>query len=116
MKQKKIFSIYWLATFLWAGVIFYLSHLPAEELPGWQIPYLDKVIHAAEFGILAWLSFKSFRAIWPAFLFAFLYALSDEFHQFFVPGRFPDIYDLLADTSGIFLVLLFVKKIDKPSF
>lgn len=111
--KEKFFSLYWLALFLWAGVIFYLSHLPAEELPGWQIPYLDKVVHAAEFGILAWLCFKSFRAFFPALLFSFLYALSDEFHQLFVPGRCPDIYDLFADVSGIFLALFLLKKIDK---
>ena len=46
----------------------------------------------------------------------FLYALSDEIHQYFVPGRACRILDVLIDTSGSLffcLVYLFVKKIFK---
>ena len=35
-----------------------------------------------------------------------LYALSDEFHQAFVPGRTPDLLDLLCDGCGAVLGLL----------
>ncbi len=35
-----------------------------------------------------------------AFLLASLYGVSDEAHQAFVPGRFPDPLDLLADSVG----------------
>ena len=31
---------------------------------------------------------------------AFLYAITDEFHQRFTPGRTPSIYDVLIDTLG----------------
>jgi VanZ family protein len=31
---------------------------------------------------------------------ATLYGVSDEFHQSFVPGRTPDVHDVLADFSG----------------
>ncbi len=112
--KKQWLSLYWLSTFLWASLIFYLSHLPVEELPGWQIPYLDKVVHLFLFGVLAFFCFRSVAGRFSlTFFLCLLYALSDEFHQSFIPGRFPDIYDLLADTSGIFLALLFVKQIDK---
>lgn len=33
-------------------------------------------------------------------LIVFLYAISDEFHQAFVPGRGPAFRDVLVDTSG----------------
>ena len=33
-------------------------------------------------------------------LFCLAYGLSDEFHQQFVPGRFPGADDLVADTLG----------------
>ncbi len=32
-----------------------------------------------------------------------IYALSDEFHQIFIPFRYPSIQDILIDTIGIFV-------------
>jgi len=118
--RLKWLSIYWLPTFVWAGVIFYLSHLPVEELPSWEIPYLDKVIHLIEFGLLATLCLRSFVATYPSrsnqslilitFVVVFCYAILDEYHQSFVIGRITDVYDLAADTSGILLALLLSKR------
>ena len=56
-------------------------------------------------GVLAWRSFKHLQTkpIILALLsvtFCSLYGLSDEWHQSFVKGRFSDIADWLADTSG----------------
>jgi VanZ family protein len=36
---------------------------------------------------------------------AFLYAITDEFHQRFIPGRSPSVYDVLVDTVGASLGL-----------
>ena len=36
-----------------------------------------------------------------AFIFGTLYGISDEFHQYFVPGRTADPLDALADCFGI---------------
>ena len=41
-------------------------------------------------------------------LFVALYGFSDEFHQYFVPGRDPSFWDLCADTSGGFLAAYFL--------
>jgi VanZ family protein len=40
----------------------------------------------------------------------FIYACTDEFHQYFIPGRGPSFRDVLVDTSGVVLgvVLLWV--------
>ena len=43
----------------------------------------------------------------------FLFALSDEIHQYFVPGRDADILDLLTDFIGIAFSLPFLKLIQK---
>lgn len=44
----------------------------------------------------------------------FLYAVSDEIHQYFVPGRSCEFRDVCIDTFGvllgIFIVLLFIRK------
>ncbi len=40
-----------------------------------------------------------------AFVLTLLYALTDEFHQAFVPERLPSILDLVTDAAGAALVL-----------
>ena len=68
----------------------------------------DKDMHILLFGGLAflWRSFLcryplKFRAValW-ALIFTFLYGVSDEYHQLFVPGREASAYDLLFDVIG----------------
>ena len=50
-----------------------------------------------------------------ALLICVLYAISDEIHQLFVPGRSGEIRDVMIDSSGscvgIILTLLFIKLI-----
>ena len=41
-----------------------------------------------------------------SFLFSVIYALSDEFHQTFVPGRDGNIVDVLIDSSGALVGIL----------
>jgi VanZ family protein len=38
-------------------------------------------------------------------LFCIIYGISDEFHQSFIPGRFPNIWDVLADGLGALRVV-----------
>lgn len=72
-----------------------------------------------EYGLLF---FLIFRAIYKtthtalrhqfvtSFLIAFLYAVSDELHQTFVPTRSGTIRDIVIDTAGISIVYLFLKR------
>jgi VanZ family protein len=96
----------WAPAVLWAAFLFFLSsrsHLPG----GGQLPINDKVAHGILYlilgGALAWagrrLSFKRHQAI--LFLIGILFALSDEWHQSFVPDRSSTFGDLLADGSGL---------------
>ena len=43
---------------------------------------------------------------WAAFAAGALYAVSDEVHQYFVPGRSCEILDILMDSLGVFLGVL----------
>jgi VanZ family protein len=49
------------------------------------------------------------RALAAAALIAFLYAISDEWHQSYVPGRDSDPVDVLVDTAGIAIAVLSIK-------
>jgi len=76
---------------------------------GGLIPIL---YHLAAFFFLAIFLFISFvggRKIWIApfcFVVAVLYGISDEIHQYFVPGRFMSFGDVFIDAVGISFALL----------
>ncbi|HTV03635.1 MAG TPA: VanZ family protein [Luteitalea sp.] len=97
----------WLPALGWAGIIFLLSSQPVlPSPPGVN----DKLAHAIAYGILAAACLLGATAghwrrvaagtVGLALLIAVVYGASDEFHQSFVPGRTPDVADLLADTVG----------------
>jgi VanZ family protein len=71
---------------------------------------LNKGGHVLGYGMLAlayWrmFEFKSGRR-WLAWVLAVLYAMTDEFHQSFVPGRYPSLIDVLVfDNLGALLSL-----------
>jgi len=102
----------WAPLVAWMGLIFYLSAQPDLPHPdtGWADFLLSSLAHAFVFAVLALLWARILgdrpRAAWLAFLLTVLYAFSDEFHQAFVPGRVPDLWDLLCDAFGAGLALL----------
>lgn len=71
-----------------------------------------KIIHATEFGLLAFLWWRALRtvirdparAIAAAAAIALAYSISDEFHQRYVSGRHGTPVDVLIDSVGIALV------------
>lgn len=46
---------------------------------------------------------KGYRGIPLALMICALYAISDEFHQIFVPGRSGNVKDVIIDSSGAFV-------------
>ena len=75
-----------------------------------------KAAHIIEFCILGalWYGFfylspnGRFKPTTAAFLVSLTYAVSDEVHQYFVPGRAARLYDVGFDTLGIVLGILAV--------
>ena len=49
------------------------------------------------------LKLREHNRIWISAAICFAYAVSDEIHQLFVPGRFSSIKDVLIDTAGAIL-------------
>lgn len=99
---------------LWFAVLFFLSSRPMPELPGPEIPHLDKIIHTLYFAagstcLYVGLRLRSperpwWRASFAVLVFCAVIGWSDEFHQYHVPGRSGnDPYDWMADMLGGFL-------------
>ena len=111
----------WLPVILWAGMIFFLSSIPdlRSGLPNIFDLILRKIAHSGEFGILAillWrailsLNFKQSKqstanVIVIVIIIVILYAISDELHQGFVPGRVASPIDALIDSFGAIIGLV----------
>lgn len=120
MTRSKYFSTpivqkiirYWVPLILYAGLIVYFSSLshPEARLSRFFLLFNDKVIHAIEYAILGILFYRTFdqaagrtpaiHASFLAVLASIIFGLTDEIHQFFVPLRKSDGWDLLADSIG----------------
>lgn len=96
------------------GVIFYLSAQPDLSSGLGTIDLVGrKFVHAAEFGLLAFLWWRVLRtlttrqrALIAAFAMAVAYAATDELHQTFVDGRHGSPVDVLIDSAGAGLAAL----------
>ena len=116
LRGRRLFYL-WLPLVLWMGLIFYLSAQP--DLPGPESDRLGELLssgaHAFVFGVLAILWARVLGggrwALGLAFALTVAYALSDEFHQSFVPGRHSDPWDLVCDATGAALALLLWSRI-----
>lgn len=94
----------------WIVLIFFLSALP--KVPDVRFPVSpDKLGHIGIYFVLCMLSRRAFfhqarfpwlrrNALWAAFGFTLIYGVLDELHQLYVPGRWADIYDVVADGIG----------------
>jgi VanZ family protein len=107
---------------LFTRVITYLSPSLAEGETLSNLHFLiRKSAHFLAFFILACLvlhalnrfGYKSFKAITIAFLFCVIYAMLDEYHQTFVPGRSGELRDVFIDSAGAFTGIVVYSLIHK---
>ncbi len=92
-------------------LIFWLSSIPNLSQSVLVFDLSDKLIHFVVFGVLGWLTARGFkhctldkirkRYFVTAAAATIIFAATDEWHQSFVPGRFADVWDWVADTLGI---------------
>lgn len=119
--EKHAWIKVWGPSVLWMGLIFLLSSrstLPGPDDPFWNI-LLKKVGHFVVYGALAWLYARALhrgapwtsKKVWLAWGMAVLYAVSDEVHQGFVPGRNPRVTDVLIDAAGAATLLLLARAV-----
>ena len=116
----------WLPAILMMVVIFGFSSIAGKEMPNfgtWDL-IVKKGAHVLGYALLALLlwyaqGFDKHRG-WLALVLAVLYAISDEFHQSFIPGRHPSWVDALVIDGcgaafGLFAGWLVRKKSEKES-
>jgi VanZ family protein len=88
--------------FLWLIVVIGVTSFPLGAVPEVEIFGMDKLFHFFLFSVLILLLFFGFGKKSWKFLFLFiLFAAIDELCQYYVPGRFVSIYDLIFNLSGV---------------
>jgi VanZ family protein len=94
---------------LWCGVIFSQSSRSTLPFPpGLSDQLVSMAGHFTEYavlGALLWWGPGSLvddgrKRVGVVLVVALLYAISDEWHQSFVPGRTPDVWDVVVDMIG----------------
>ena len=113
----------WIPVIAWGAIIFTLSTSAFSAantartidpvlrwlLPGITASSIDvahmlirKSAHFTEYGVLFWLLVRGPMADRPytALMLCVAYALLDEGHQSFVPGRTASLYDVALDSTG----------------
>jgi len=94
----------WLPVVAWAALIFTLSSISdlGTGLGGWDL-LLRKIAHATEYAVLGLLLLRALGRELPAAAVGIAYAVTDEVHQAFVPGRQGAAVDVLVDSVGVLL-------------
>lgn len=124
-------ALVWIPVLLYMALIFYLSSQPAPEQIKAVPIYCDiKIVHVVEYGILSLLFFfgifktAKIPLIWIcvfSVVLTYIYGLTDELHQVFVPTRSGCPVDTLANfigallTQGIILGILRTRSIKRFS-
>ena len=106
------YKLSWFITFVEAGLIFWISTLNfggASFIKG----YYSILYHFFAFSCFSFFLFislvrgrKNYLLFFVGFLLSVAYAVSDEIHQYFVPWRFCDIFDVYVDTAGIIIAMI----------
>ena len=106
----------WLPVVVWAAVIFAFSSVPdlGTGLGTWDL-VLRKLAHACEFALLGALLLRALRDERAALAAGVAYAISDEVHQIFVPGRVGSPLDVAIDSVGVAVGVLLWRRYRAPA-
>ena len=129
MKRKIILAITWSLVIAVCITIFIFSGMVADDSAeqsgfirelltkifgvGFTEFFIRKLAHMSEYAVLGFLScfafaytFKKAKRFYFGILFTLLYAIGDEIHQLFVPGRSGQVRDVFIDMAGALLGVL----------
>jgi len=115
--MKKTWFWNWVPALVMMAVIFWFSSRPSSELPNfnWADGIIKKSGHVIGYALLAFFNWYGLglntEKRGTAWQLTILYALTDEYHQSFVAGRHPSIWDVLIfDNLGALLSLWLAEK------
>ncbi len=120
-KKIKLLLSLWVPEFSWMLFIFILSSVPGASIPNLPIPQFHIVVHFFEYSILGFLCMRAFiggesqrgliRSTFLSLALVSTFALSDEWHQTFIPGRNGQLetvmFDILFSFTGMGLYLIY---------
>jgi VanZ family protein len=106
----------WLWPLALMALMFFLSAQPNLSTHLGLIDLIGrKIAHFCEYALLCFLWWRPLttragpkKAAVLALAICFVYAISDEYHQSFVPGRSPEASDVGIDTAGAALATLLI--------
>lgn len=110
LEKNRLFSVIFLI--LIASEIFIVSSIPGSDVitGGFDASLIYHACVFFLFGFFAILSLsnskRKSKAVLTAIAISMAYAILDELHQFFVPGRTPSILDAVVDFGGVMLAVL----------
>jgi len=118
IRRLKPFAAYvMIITVILIMVVSSIPHIPTLKIHTAKSDIrLDYLIHFCEYGFLAFMSYlaftgNNFRVSALRFILVtlcvILFALLDEYHQKFIPGRTFNPKDLISNISGIIFAALF---------
>ena len=102
----------WLPVVAWAALIFAFSSIPSlsTSLGVWDL-VLRKAAHVTEYAVFGALLVRAIGSALPALALGAAYAITDELHQHFVPGRTGTALDVAIDTVGVVLGIALFRRV-----
>ena len=110
MDKKRKFFLFWSPLAVYMALMWLLSSQSGDKIQLLPIPFLDKVLHFLEYFIFGFLAArvisvsegKKSRAMLfvSVVAIALVWGAIDELHQWFVPLRDANFFDLIADCIG----------------
>jgi Ni,Fe-hydrogenase I cytochrome b subunit len=107
--NRRTAIIYWCITLGYMGIVFLFSSISGDLLQ-FSLNGYGRILHTVIYAVLAFLVYISLNksgmmrhVLLLSFLVASLYGITDEIHQYYVPGRVASIGDIAADCIGAFL-------------
>jgi len=109
---EKHYKLSFVITILIAIIIFYMSSLTGAQTYKASNNIQAVLYHIIVFFFLSFFLFisttrgKNKGLLFPSILLSFFYSITDEFHQYFVPGRSSSISDIMLDSIGILFAFM----------
>ncbi len=120
LKKRILFS---LPAFAFMAVIFILSSLQNVHIPQLSFQLGDKLLHLTAYFVLGialhffflgnFLNLSDKKIILWILIVGAIYGVTDEVHQYYVPGRQLEFLDWVADILGIAISLSLYKSLKK---